>query len=1015
MEAFAPGATVIHSVSQKVHKVGDDRRLLCRARVAEQMLRLLEVPETMSSSEETAMEPVQEEEPLPGGAGYERVRGVQLEQQRRGPNPRVPPVSFGTTLQGLGRSYSGIVLKPAEPTEPGKKRAKTEPVPWGVLPAMVRAELQRGIPIHLAGKSVAALSPTTRAVAQTGIAEHEVNVVRPEFTIGKAMFSHQKLGELPKQVPAFLISRSDTLAQTVTVELDHSFMQIAFCSSQRTARTSRTTAAMSRPPATSRKVGRVVVLLALFLVCLPEPKTSALNSVRSVPEQLQASNADGAGFAWSGGRAVFEVGCDVWHGVPKMRKPERGDDRGVLAGEGFTVLASFDQAVKAASAQTADPVEDAKQADEQLQQTVQETEEIKQDEGFDESTEKVANARKFLELALARWVGAEEDLKEARAARAFAFEQFREAVRNGDEDEKRTWEQERKEAKAEFEKAKAEFDEAKEEARKAREELEKAKSTAPLQVCGQFSFASGWTLQAKAAPRVIKEEALGPLSQARVPAAKLQDGQRLVGIDACVKACMGLIEKYINRSDVSVTNRVPPTCAARCARGGKTTFLLKLGERLAEAEYLPIFVSFNGESPVKRRDNELADEWLYRTIAYALLPANSSLRQDVADELGNKTCQKSTLQSYFECQKNVVLLVDELNQLLLRGPTQEEKNAEQDAARFMKNVFLGSEGAYMVFTSHIQSTGLDLTQYMEGDSVRGLEITGLPFADELGELQNMSPAFSGLTHMKAAYYSRVPALLWSSHDDGSLLSQKFSQIRDDPQQHLAAFLREVFAGTPMREMEAFRQLTDGSQKDRPIWIPCFMSHFLTQCSSACPACGVLGRWLQGMQAAEEKDGKAWEKIIAVAFGLRYIWQQMGGEEHGWLHGHEGAAIQCLDANPAAKTVEQAMQQLPQPLQYPTLQLVLPSHAQFEAVDLFAVRRKADSADLVMVAQQKEGSASVNHPRPQTAKHAYWMRGSSTQNAKTKDGWILPSQSEIEKFLGPSLAAAAPATWRDPVD
>ena len=70
----------------------------------------------------------------------------------------------------------------------------------------------------------------------------------------------------------------------------------------------------------------------------------------------------------------------------------------------------------------------------------------------------------------------------------------------------------------------------------------------------------------------------------------------------------------------------------------------------------------------------------------------------------------------------------------------------------------------------------------------------------------------------------------------------------------------------------------------------------------------------------------------------------------------------------------------------------------------------------MVAQQKEGRASVsNHPRPQTAKHAYWMRGSSIQNAKMKDGWFLPSQSEIETFLGPSLAAAAPATWRDPVD
>ena len=71
---------------------------------------------------------------------------------------------------------------------------------------------------------------------------------------------------------------------------------------------------MTRLPATSRK----------FLLLLPEPKTSALNSVRRVPEQLQASNADGAGFLWSLGRAVSKVGCDVWHGVPKMRKPERG-------------------------------------------------------------------------------------------------------------------------------------------------------------------------------------------------------------------------------------------------------------------------------------------------------------------------------------------------------------------------------------------------------------------------------------------------------------------------------------------------------------------------------------------------------------------------------------------------------------------------------------------------------------------------------------------------------------------
>ena len=336
------------------------------------------------------------------------------------------------------------------------------------------------------------------------------------------------------------------------------------------------------------------------------------------------------------------------------------------------------------------------------------------------------------------------------------------------------------------------------------------------------------------------------------------------------------------------------------------------------------------------------------------------------------------------------MLVDELNQLLLKSPNNANRDAERQAARFMKDVFLGAEGAYMVFSSHIQSTGLDLTQYMEGNSVRGLEITGLPFAAELEELQTMSTAFSGLTHMKAAYYSRVPALLWSSHDDPLLLTQKFRQIQQRPQKRLSAFLCEVFTGVPMQDMEAFRQLTDGSQRERAIWIPCFMSDFLIQCTTAWPACGVLGRWLQGMQAAEQKDGKAWEKIIAVAFGLRYIWQQTGGEGHGWLHGHHRAAVQCLDADPAATNVEDAIQKLPEPLQYPTLQLVLPSHAQFEAVDLFAVRREADSTDLGH-GGAAEGRQSQCKQPPTAADCKACLLDERIVDAKRKDErWMVPA-------------------------
>ncbi|CAE7346774.1 unnamed protein product [Symbiodinium sp. CCMP2592] len=242
---------------------------------------------------------------------------------------------------------------------------------------------------------------------------------------------------------------------------------------------------MSRPPATSRKVGRVLVLpalLALFLVCLRAPQTArallgagAVPFPRSVPPRIWARNLLVARRAEAEGNEDDKGPLEPRDS--KSKAPKEKDDV-----EEAEATASFDQVSRnkavdeAASAQTADPVEDAKQ-DEQLQQTVQETEEIKEDKGFDESTEKVTNAQKFLALALARWEGIEKDL-------TLVSEKWREAIQRGDEEEERKWEQERKEAKEEFDKAKAE-------AEKAKEELEKAQSsqsTAPLQAGGAFAL-----------------------------------------------------------------------------------------------------------------------------------------------------------------------------------------------------------------------------------------------------------------------------------------------------------------------------------------------------------------------------------------------------------------------------------------------------------------------------------------------------------------------------------------------
>mmetsp|Transcript_50881 Transcript_50881/g.105932 ORF Transcript_50881/g.105932 Transcript_50881/m.105932 type:complete len:260 (+) Transcript_50881:71-850(+) len=249
---------------------------------------------------------------------------------------------------------------------------------------------------------------------------------------------------------------------------------------------------MSRPPATSRKVRRVLVLpalLALFLLCLRATQTArallgagAVPFPRSVPPGIWARNllvarrakADGT---LDGGEAEDEE---------DVKAPSEKDE----VEEATEAKASFDQVSRnkavdeAASAQTADPVEDAKQ--EQLK-TAQEKEEMK-DKGFDKFTEKDTLSQKLLDMAVKIWDGAQKDWDGAQKDLDFARQGLRQAVQNGDEKERKEAREEFKKAKEEFEKAKEEakraeskVQTAKEEATKAREELEEAKSTAPLQ------------------------------------------------------------------------------------------------------------------------------------------------------------------------------------------------------------------------------------------------------------------------------------------------------------------------------------------------------------------------------------------------------------------------------------------------------------------------------------------------------------------------------------------------------
>ena len=61
----------------------------------------------------------------------------------------------------------------------------------------------------------------------------------------------------------------------------------------------------------------------------------------------------------------------------------------------------------------------------------------------------------------------------------------------------------------------------------------------------------------------------------------------------------------------------------------------------------------------------------------------------------------------------------------------------------------------------------------------------------------------------------------------------------------------------------------------------------------------------GLRTADYGDGKGWEKLVAVAFGLRYLWAQRG-HCHPFAHGMDTGVklVEFLDARYDAANMKQ---------------------------------------------------------------------------------------------------------------
>ena len=160
--------------------------------------------------------------------------------------------------------------------------------------------------------------------------------------------------------------------------------------------------------------------------------------------------------------------------------------------------------------------------------------------------------------------------------------------------------------------------------------------------------------------------------------------QKLIDLERPIAESLSHIKKYTDEKD-TLTTRVPPTCAIRCARGKKSTFLVELFNRLKRPQWpTALWVTFNGFTEVPKQVQESSFHWLCRTLAHAV--ALPSAKAALAN--GSCSCSEQVLAAYFSGQQDFVLLVDEMNFLL----TGEDPEADERAAMFLKQHFLSATG-----------------------------------------------------------------------------------------------------------------------------------------------------------------------------------------------------------------------------------------------------------------------------------------------------------------------------------
>ena len=508
----------------------------------------------------------------------------------------------------------------------------------------------------------------------------------------------------------------------------------------------------------------------------------------------------------------------------------------------------------------------------------------------------------------------------------------------------------------------------------------------------------------------------------------------LVDIEGPVDAAFLIIEKECPKLG-DILYRVPPLIVSRLARGGKTTFLMSLFNRLQLSEkYLPIIISFNTSSNFEPVFGQNDEETLIRVIAAQFVEIGPH------DDASKIVCTKEALLDYIETAtaaggyEGVVLLIDELN--ALRRPL------DSKGAKFLREHFLDSEKRYLVYTTHVlmdvegvcvadslgknshsgtSSSAAVVMTNNKKSSNRSYKTVHMPQSFDLELLRTM-PSCGAVSATLVSLCSGIPSLIFcemSLHEES--LQNRFDRIgiyvhADEQREVLLDFVGEVLSGRrggPEAKCRRFDIVSSVLDIERVQWPMCYIG-CICNLFTAYGLSLRISHQINALytHAQNIESGKDWEIVITIATIFRCLLSQLLGAQGPFEIAPAQSFPHVVYMETPSKTLPEVFSEIGSRYDgylAPTILIVTLTYSKFADFDLLVCYGRQQGGFRCDGYQMKLGRAYPKRPVPTTyVQRGFLFRGRAPASESRKDSWQYLSEGDVKEFLGYSFSPLIPS-------